>query len=86
MTTVETAGASRTRTDVPPFARGPVLSVAAVVGITQLVAGVRGGYWFDEVYMLAIGRHHLDWGSADQPPLTPLLAALMDAIAPGSIP
>jgi 4-amino-4-deoxy-L-arabinose transferase-like glycosyltransferase len=37
------------------------------------------------VYMLAIGRHHLDWGSADQPPLTPLLAALMDAIAPGSI-
>ena len=35
--------------------------------------------------MLAIGRHHLDWGSADQPPVAPLLAALMDAIAPGSI-
>ncbi len=28
--------------------------------------------------MLAIGRYHLDWGSADQPPLAPALAALMD--------
>jgi hypothetical protein len=34
--------------------------------------------------MLAIGRNHLDWGSADQPPLTPALAALMDWLAPGS--
>jgi hypothetical protein len=42
------------------------------------------GYWFDEMYMLAIGRYHLDWGSADQPPLTPALAALMDLLAPGS--
>ena len=33
--------------------------------------------------MLAIGRNHLDWGSADQPPVNPLLAALMDTIAPG---
>jgi 4-amino-4-deoxy-L-arabinose transferase-like glycosyltransferase len=72
------------------FASGPVLSIAAVVGATQLAASAGSGYWFgtywfDEVYMLAIGRHHLDWGSADQPPLTPLLAAMMDAIAPGSI-
>jgi 4-amino-4-deoxy-L-arabinose transferase-like glycosyltransferase len=42
------------------------------------------GYWFDEVYMLAIGRFHLDWGSADQPPLTPALAALTESVAPGS--
>lgn len=34
--------------------------------------------------MLAIGRNHLDWGSADQPPLTPAVAALMDWLAPGS--
>ena len=34
--------------------------------------------------MLAIGRNHLDWGSADQPPLAPVLAALMDWLAPGS--
>jgi len=36
--------------------------------------------------MLAIGRYHLDWGSADQPPVTPALAAMMDAVAPGSRP
>jgi hypothetical protein len=42
-------------------------------------------YWFDEIYMLAIGRYHLDWGSADQPPLAPALAALADVIAPGSV-
>lgn len=34
--------------------------------------------------MLAIGRSHLDWGSADQPPVAPALAALMDLVAPGS--
>lgn len=86
MTTVTLKPVPPTRA-VAPFARGPVLAIAAVVAVAQAVAGFRGtSYWFDEVYMLAIGRHHLDWGSADQPPLTPLLAALMDAIAPGSIP
>lgn len=40
--------------------------------------------WYDEDLMLAIGRHHLDWGSVDQPPLAPVLARLMDVIAPGS--
>jgi len=63
-----------------------VLSIAAAVAVAQLIAAaVGGGYWFDEVYMLAIGRHHLDWGSADQPPIVPALAALMDRVAPGSI-
>ena len=63
-----------------------MLSIAAAVAVAQLVAAaVGGGYWFDEVYMLAIGRHHLDWGSADQPPIVPVLAALMDRVAPGSI-
>jgi 4-amino-4-deoxy-L-arabinose transferase-like glycosyltransferase len=85
MTTVENAGAKLRQISTAPFARGPVLAVAVVVGMAQLAVSPWGGYWFDEVYMLAIGRHHLDWGSADQPPLTPLLAALMDTIAPGSI-
>ena len=84
VTTVETA-VTRPLPRTVPFARGPVLSIAAVVAAAQLAASVGRGYWFDEVYMLAIGRHHLDWGSADQPPLTPLLAAVMDTIAPGSI-
>ena len=35
--------------------------------------------------MLAIGRYHLDWGSADQPPMAPALAAMTDALAPGSV-
>ena len=50
---------------MPPLAWSVVLPIAAVVAVAQLVAAaVGGGYWFDEVYMLAIGRHHLDWGSA----------------------
>jgi hypothetical protein len=68
---------------VPPFARRAVLSVATVVAVAHVAASVVGGYWFDEVYMLAIGRNHLVWGSADQPPVVPLLAALTDALAPG---
>ena len=64
-----------------------VVSVAVVVRVLHCAASTLGhGYWFDEVYMLAIGRYHLDWGSADQPPLVPALAALMDAVAPGSQP
>jgi hypothetical protein len=71
---------------IAPFATWVVLPITGVVAVLHCAAGAFGsGYWFDEVYMLAIGRNHLDWGSADQPPVTPLLAAVMDAIAPGSI-
>jgi Dolichyl-phosphate-mannose-protein mannosyltransferase len=71
---------------VAPFAAGVVLPVAGLVAVLHCVASAFGdAYWFDEVYMLAIGRHHLDWGSADQPPMAPALAAAMDAIAPGSL-
>jgi hypothetical protein len=69
-----------------PFAAGAVLSIAAVTAVLHCVVIALGdGYWFDEVYMLAIGRYHLDWGSADQPPLAPALAAVADAVAPGSL-
>lgn len=71
---------------VPPFATRGVLGVAVVVALLHCTATVFGtSYWFDEVYMLAIGRYHLDWGSADQPPVAPALAALADVIAPGSL-
>ena len=71
---------------IASFAAGPVWSIAGLVAIAQLVAAVVGrGYWFDEVYMVAIGRNHLDWGSADQPPLTPALAGMIDHLFPGSI-
>jgi hypothetical protein len=80
-----TAQRQRLTGEAGPFAWRAVGSIAAVVATAHLAASFLGGYWFDEVYMLAIGRNHLDWGSADQPPLTPLLAALMDSLAPGSI-
>ncbi|WP_433799164.1 glycosyltransferase family 39 protein [Actinomycetospora sp. CA-084318] len=69
------------RSAVPPLAPAAGI-VAGLVGVVHLVLSVPDGRWFDEVLMLAIGRHHLDWGSADQPPVAPLLAAAADAIAP----
>ncbi len=71
--------------DVARLAVGPVVTIAALVAVVQLGAASVGGYWFDEAYTLAIGRNHLDWGAADQPPLTSLLAHWADLIAPGSI-
>lgn len=67
------------------FAAAAVLPIATLTALAHCAAALlSGGYWFDEVYMLAIGRYHLDWGSADQPPIAPALAALADVIAPGS--
>jgi hypothetical protein len=71
---------------VPPFATRGVLGIGGVVALLHCAATAFGaGYWFGKAYMLAIGRYHLDWGSADQPPLTPAVAALADAVAPGSL-
>jgi uncharacterized membrane protein len=71
---------------ISPFAAAVVLPIAAITAVIHCIASAFGdGYWFDEVYMLAIGRYHLDWGSADQPPLAPTLAALTDAVAPDSL-
>jgi hypothetical protein len=71
---------------IAPFAAGVVLPIAALTAVLHCFASIfGGGYWFDEVYMLAIGRYLLDWGSADQPPLAPALTALTDAVAPGSL-
>jgi hypothetical protein len=71
---------------ISPSAAAVVLPIAAITAVMHCIASAFGdGYWFDEVYMLAIGRYHLDWGSADQPPLAPTLAALTDAVAPDSL-
>lgn len=56
---------------------------AAVTGV--LVAFASGyGPHRDELYFLAAGRR-LDWAYADQGPLTPLVARVMDELAPGSL-
>ncbi|MFC5141321.1 glycosyltransferase family 39 protein [Actinomycetospora rhizophila] len=67
------------------LARWPVGIVAALVAAAHLAVAWRPGWWFDEALMLAIGRDHLDWGSADQPPGAPLIAGLMDLLAPGNV-
>ncbi|HZS21695.1 MAG TPA: glycosyltransferase family 39 protein [Pseudonocardiaceae bacterium] len=74
-------------TEYPPtpwLARWPVLAIAGGVGLVLLLASGRVGYFADELYFLAAGRH-LSWGYADQGPLAPLLARAMDSIFPGSL-
>jgi dolichyl-phosphate-mannose-protein mannosyltransferase len=74
----------RTR-ELPDLARGPLLLLAAAVGALLTAVSGRYGYFGDELYFIAAGRH-LAWGYADQPPLLPLIALLMDTLAPGSLP
>jgi 4-amino-4-deoxy-L-arabinose transferase-like glycosyltransferase len=62
----------------------PIGAVCAGLASVLLVTSARYGYHRDELYFLACGRH-LAWGYPDQPPLTPLLARLMDDIGRGSL-
>ncbi len=64
---------------VRPLAVKPVAVVTALMAIPLLLTANRYGYFGDELYFLAAGRH-LAWGYVDQPPLLPLLAKAMDAL------
>lgn len=76
MTTVER--------DVAPFAGGPVAVIALfAMGLLVSVAA-RYGWHRDELYFLELGKH-LDWGYVDEPPFTPLVARLANAVAPGNL-
>lgn len=73
----EAAGASER------FAWGSLAVAGGVFAILMAFAG-RYGYHRDELYFLEAGRH-LAWGYPDQPPFVPLVARLMNDLAPGSV-
>ncbi|WP_069162605.1 glycosyltransferase family 39 protein [Nocardia altamirensis] len=67
----------------PPLATKGLAVIAAVAAGVLLFSVSRYDYFGDELYFLAAGRHPA-FGYADQGPVLPLLARLMDLIAPGS--
>lgn len=67
----------------PPLATVGVVVIAAVSTAVLLFSAGRYGYFGDELYFLAAGRRPA-FGYADQGPVLPLLARLMDIVAPGS--
>lgn len=66
----------------------PWRAVGAICGgvvALLLAVSTRYGWHRDELYFLEAGKHHLQWGYVDQPPFTPFVARLADAIAPGNL-
>ena len=69
---------------VAPFAKGAVGAAAAANVVLLLLFANRYGYHRDELYFLSSARR-LAWGFVDQPPITPAIARLSEAMAPGSL-
>jgi hypothetical protein len=67
-----------------PLSLGPLALIAGGVAVALIVFAGEYGYHRDELYFLAAGER-LDWGYADQGPMAPAIAAVMDAIAPDSL-
>ena len=61
-----------------------VAMIAAIKLAVHLYAGRHYGYFVDELYYLACGRH-LAWGYVDQPPLIALVAWLESALLGDSL-
>ena len=61
-----------------------VLVVGAITTGVLVLTSSRYSYHRDELYFLEAGRH-LAWGYPDLPPLVPLTARILSAIAPGSL-
>lgn len=67
-----------------PFATRPVVLITLGLVTALLLTSGRYGYFADELYFVAAG-HELSWGYADQTPLVPLIALVMDELVPGSL-
>ena len=78
----ERTTAANARVSSPAF--GPLVVLAVAVSALLVVFAGGYGYHRDELYFLEAGRH-LAWAYADQGPLTPLLAHLMERLSPGSL-
>jgi hypothetical protein len=62
----------------------PAIWLALLTAALHLWANSGYGYFRDELYFIICGQRP-DWGYVDQPPLVPLLAALMQALFPNSL-
>ncbi|ONM50179.1 glycosyltransferase family 39 protein [Nocardia donostiensis] len=83
-TAVEVAERPVAEGEPPELAVRPVVAVAVVSAVVLLLSATRYGYFGDELYFLSAGER-LSFGYADQGPVLPLLARLMDTIAAGSL-
>ncbi|SNY79470.1 Dolichyl-phosphate-mannose-protein mannosyltransferase [Nocardia amikacinitolerans] len=81
--TVERQQRNLAETDRPPVASTGIAVVAGISLAVLLFSASRYDYFGDELYFLAAGRHP-SFGYADQGPVLPMLARLMDTLAPGS--
>jgi 4-amino-4-deoxy-L-arabinose transferase-like glycosyltransferase len=73
--------ASRTQSR---FARASLLGISGALAAVLVAFAGGYGYHRDELYFLVAGDH-LAWSFPDQGLLTPLIAHVMDTIAPGSL-
>ncbi|WP_346622002.1 glycosyltransferase family 39 protein [Blastococcus montanus] len=71
-------------TAAAPVAWAPLGALAGALAALLLAVADRYGHHRDELYFLRAGREAA-FGYVDQPPFTPLVAAAMDALAPGSL-